>query len=106
MNYIVKFVISLRLVKRWIMKECQNSHSENETNTESRKTTENMDWCRWKESEDGGNKKFACSGQRPEAMENRIGSQGPPQTEVPEDKQEEEENNISKACQWTTNESS
>ena len=87
------------------MKEYQNSHSENERNKESWKTTEKMDWCTWKESEDGRNKKLACSGQRPDAMDNRIGSQGPPQTVVPED-EEEEENNTSKACQWTTNESS
>jgi hypothetical protein len=49
---------------------------------------------------------LACSGQRPEAMENCIGSQSPTQIVVPEDKEEEEENNISRACQWTTNETS
>jgi hypothetical protein len=65
-------------VKRWMMKECQDSHSENERNKEHMKTTEKMGWCIWKESEYGGNKKLACSGQRPEAMENRTGSEGPP----------------------------
>jgi hypothetical protein len=38
--------------------------------------------------------------------ENCIGSKGPPQTVVLEGKEEEEENNTSKACQWTTNECS
>jgi len=49
---------------------------------------------------------LGCSGQTAEAMENCIGSQGPPQTVMPEDKEEEEDNNTSKACRWTTNETS